>query len=86
MKSFRTTEILTTDDGRIILNGPSGSIDIFRRQDGSGTHIRLSKVQLFTLDSECQEVNWHKCQVSEIPDSRRRFAYRELDIDGAIVV
>ncbi len=85
MKTFRTTEILTTDDGRIILNGPGGSIDIFRRQDGSGTHIRLSKVQLYTTDQECQEVNWHKCNVAEIPDSRRRFAYRELEIDGAIV-
>ncbi len=33
MKQFRVTEIVTTEDGRVILNGPSGSIEI-KRQSG----------------------------------------------------
>ena len=53
MKQFRVTEIITTADGRVVLNGPSGSIDV-RRWSLGHSSATFHRFQYSPLDIQEQ--------------------------------
>jgi hypothetical protein len=65
MKTFRVTEIVTTADGRIRLNGPAGSLEIQRRGDAS--YAMLWRKDAIVVE---QVLSDHFLSIDEIPMDR----------------
>ena len=65
MKQFRVTQIITTDDGRVILTGPSGSIDIFRRDDD----VSIARLHSVQYDPSSDGPETHRVRIDELPKS-----------------
>jgi len=66
MKQFRVTSITTTDDGRVILNGPSGSLDVFRRgPEATGSSVQRYRTR---YPGDLDGPTTHTVDVAEIPD------------------
>ena len=63
MKQFRVEEIITTPEGRVILNGPSGSLDV-QRYDRHSCAQRWHTLYDATDDGNTS----HRVAVSEIPE------------------
>ena len=64
-KRFVVTEIVTQPDGRVTLNGPKGSIDIYRHDNGSNAQYWGSQF-IQTIEQD-REHDCHRIKVAQIP-------------------
>jgi hypothetical protein len=63
MKQFRVDTISTLPDGRIVLTGPSGSIDISRVNDSYSSACFYR----YQFDGSLNDKSTHVVNISEIP-------------------
>ena len=64
MKTFPVTSIHTTDDGRVILSGPLGSLDI--RRNDTGSVVQRYRVGYHVTHAD-NHAGTHSARVYDLP-------------------
>ena len=66
LKTFPVTEIVTMPDGRVILNGPLGSLDVYRSQSEycTGSSVSRYRTQFEWIE---EDKSTHTIKITEIP-------------------